>query len=551
MKRKITSAVLVSAILCLAAAGCEEQVPLYREDASSSQSSTLETFNLERSSENSSDESSKAESSIDKSSTNESSMDESSSADIQKMPELSGKTLQEAKKIISDIGLIAVIENEYNDTVKKDIVIKQSLTTGTEFKKGDSITVTVSLGKKEEKKPVAVTEIKLNTHEISIKEGKYSSIYATISPSDANDRNFTWYWSDDNIVDVSTDGTIHAKAVGKATITVKTPNGKSDSCEVTVIPLPESEKPLFREGENIVKYDTVPDTDKVYDEIDALCEKYPDILDQEIISRSEKGSSIRCLTLGTGDKKALVVSGIHSRENITINFTMRCIEEFAESYVRDREYWGYDVRELLSEYTLYFVPMCNPDGLDISTAGAEPLIGYDDFDHDAYKLNANGVNLNRNFPFYWYEQYSEQTLSPGDEQYAGDSAASEKETQAIISLCDENDFLWMLDMHIVGGGIYWRDSGNGEVTDDWKLTNALASKCGLQTFENTADMADYSGGLENWFRYSCDRPGLCVELVSNQAANSVDTYRELNGIFERAVDWDNTKFLFLEAMSVI
>ena len=61
---------------------------------------------------------------------------------------------------------------------------------------------------------------------------------------------------------------------------------------------------------------------------------------------------------------------------------------------------------------LYLVDSMNPDGVANDTRG-----------------NANGVDLNRNFPYNWGP-----LAQPGDWQYAGPSAASEPETQAIVGL---------------------------------------------------------------------------------------------------------------------
>ena len=61
---------------------------------------------------------------------------------------------------------------------------------------------------------------------------------------------------------------------------------------------------------------------------------------------------------------------------------------------------------------LYLVESMNPDGVARNTRG-----------------NANGVDLNRNFPYNWGP-----IGEPGDGQYAGPEAASEPETQAAVAL---------------------------------------------------------------------------------------------------------------------
>jgi protein MpaA len=64
---------------------------------------------------------------------------------------------------------------------------------------------------------------------------------------------------------------------------------------------------------------------------------------------------------------------------------------------------------------LYLVDSMNPDGVA----------------HDV-RHNANGVDLNRNFPYNWGP-----IAEPGNWEYAGPSAASEPETQAMVAFIGE------------------------------------------------------------------------------------------------------------------
>ena len=325
-----------------------------------------------------------------------------------------------------------------------------------------------------------------------------------------------------------------------------------DSSAVREDPSSESEtgkKEISQVEGTIVNANEYYTSEKVYRDMDLLCDRYPGLLSQETIGESNRKKPIVCLKLGKGQQKACVVAGIHAREHITISFTMRCIEEFAEAYQNGSAFGEYDIVDLLNRYTLYLVPMCNPDGTDITNAGEQPLVTVTDFDPDNYKLNANGVNLNRNFPYHWEEQYSDSTLKPGEEKYPGSAAASEPETRALMKLCSENDFLWLLDMHIVGNGIFWRDELNGEIPGDYAFANAIADHSGYQVLSMSTDKTVYSGGLENWFRQTFGRPALCVEMISYEQANLAPTYREYNGYFDQAVNWMQSRNTYLAALT--
>ena len=80
---------------------------------------------------------------------------------------------------------------------------------------------------------VAVTGISLNKTSLTIQNGQTQTITATVSPSNATNKAVTWSTSNGNVASVS-GGKITAKAVGTATITAKTNNGKTATCKVTV-----------------------------------------------------------------------------------------------------------------------------------------------------------------------------------------------------------------------------------------------------------------------------------------------------------------------------
>ena len=79
----------------------------------------------------------------------------------------------------------------------------------------------------------AATSIQLNQTSVTIEVGDTLSLSATISPSNATDKNVTWSSSNTSVAIVS-NGIVMAKSAGSATITVKTSNNKTATCEVTV-----------------------------------------------------------------------------------------------------------------------------------------------------------------------------------------------------------------------------------------------------------------------------------------------------------------------------
>ncbi len=86
---------------------------------------------------------------------------------------------------------------------------------------------------KDEDEFVEVKEITLDITEMTLTEGEYYTLTATITPSNASNQTMEWSTSDDGVATVDS-GNVVAVAEGKATISVTTKNGKTASCAVTV-----------------------------------------------------------------------------------------------------------------------------------------------------------------------------------------------------------------------------------------------------------------------------------------------------------------------------
>lgn len=79
-----------------------------------------------------------------------------------------------------------------------------------------------------------VTGVTLNKSSTTLKKGATEKLTATIQPPEATNKTVTWE-SDKTSVATVSDGTVTAKSVGSANITVKTGDGeKTAKCTVTV-----------------------------------------------------------------------------------------------------------------------------------------------------------------------------------------------------------------------------------------------------------------------------------------------------------------------------
>ena len=81
---------------------------------------------------------------------------------------------------------------------------------------------------------ITPTSVALNKTTLTLDIGRTSNLRATVYPSNAANKKCTWRSSNTSVATVDSNGKVTAKQVGTATITVKTANGKTASCNVTV-----------------------------------------------------------------------------------------------------------------------------------------------------------------------------------------------------------------------------------------------------------------------------------------------------------------------------
>ena len=90
--------------------------------------------------------------------------------------------------------------------------------------------------------PAVPTGVKLNQSSLTLGKGESYGLISTVLPANAKNKTCTWSTSNSSVATVSNTGKVTAKATGTAVITVKTANGKTATCKVTVKPAPTSVK---------------------------------------------------------------------------------------------------------------------------------------------------------------------------------------------------------------------------------------------------------------------------------------------------------------------
>ena len=97
-----------------------------------------------------------------------------------------------------------------------------------------------------------------------------------------------------------------------------------------------------------------------------LVRQYP-FLNIQTVGNSILGDDIWVIKLGKGSKQVFYSAAIHANELITSPVLMKFVEDYAEAYVNNSNLYGYNIRNLFNSVSIYIMPMCNPDGVNLVT----------------------------------------------------------------------------------------------------------------------------------------------------------------------------------------
>ena len=155
----------------------------------------------------------------------------------------------------------------------------------------------------------------------------------------------------------------------------------------------------------------------------SFAQEHPDICRLDTIGFSVKGRLILCLKISDNahqeepEPSFFYSSSIHGDELTGYVLMLRLADYLLDNYGSDEE-----ATRLVDEMQIHINPLSNPDGAyalsDENVSGAT-------------RYNANGIDLNRNYPDFW----------------SGDHSRIEKENQAMIDYVDAHDFVMAVNVH--------------------------------------------------------------------------------------------------------
>ncbi|MGJ9383985.1 M14 family zinc carboxypeptidase [Salipaludibacillus sp. CF4.18] len=250
-------------------------------------------------------------------------------------------------------------------------------------------------------------------------------------------------------------------------------------------------------------------------DIKALKTMYPSLIEEKVIGESVEGRNIVAVKLGNGSKEIMINGSHHAREHMTTNVVMKMLDSYAYAYDRDQKIDGYDVRALLNDVSIWFVPMVNPDGVMLvqeglsSTKNPIKMIGLNNNSRnfDSWKANINGVDLNRQYPALWDNISALNSGGPRSEGFKGYFPLSEPEARAVYNFTNQHNFATAVAYHSSGEVIYSRLRANPQTRS---VTNIVSDKTGYRVIDLSNSSS--GGGFSDWFALEKGQAGITPEI---------------------------------------
>ena len=185
-----------------------------------------------------------------------------------------------------------------------------------------------------------------------------------------------------------------------------------------------------------------------------------------------EGRALTVQRIGTGSRRLLLVGGIHGGYEAN---TVRLMQQLIDHFTAQPD-------DLPPDTALLIVPVANPDGLALG----ENLGG---------RLNADGVDLNRNWDCNWSHDafWRNQRVNPGAQ------AMSEPETQALAALIQAERPAVVLFYHSAAGAIYAGDCdgqhGSAAMAALLGSATGYSYGSGFSAYPVTGTASDWVDGL--------------------------------------------------------
>ena len=248
-------------------------------------------------------------------------------------------------------------------------------------------------------------------------------------------------------------------------------------------------------------------------------------LENGILGYSVLGKEIPFIRFGKGEKKVIITGAHHGKEWITSMLNMELLCVLSSMYKEKKRYGETDICEFFNHNSLYFVPMVNPDGVNLCINGLTEdipiftrsrLIGMNSMSEefiDKWQANIQGVDLNHNYDALFEKgkalAFADGVYGPCASRYSGEHPESEPETQGIVAFTKEINPDIVIAYHSQGEEIFYKFNGYHALGADM-LAETLSRETGYALIE--ADGMTDCSGYKDWVIEKFNIPAFTIEV---------------------------------------
>lgn len=260
---------------------------------------------------------------------------------------------------------------------------------------------------------------------------------------------------------------------------------------------------------------------EMLEQLDAMHAKFPNLITERTrIGNHTTTGGNRIYWLKISDNpgaeesepEVLYTALHHAREPNSLAQLIFYMWYLLENYEQDEE-----IRYLLDNTALYFIPCVNPDGY-LFNQEIEPDGG------GLWRKNRRvledgfvGVDLNRNYGFQWGFNNAGSSPNPQSDVYRGTAPFSEVETRAVRDFCQDHNFRVALNCHTYGKllvhpwGYLDTPTSDADIFTNWAelytMQNNYLAGTGTETVGYTVN-----GDADDWMYGAADIISMTPEV---------------------------------------
>ncbi|MBU5449423.1 M14 family zinc carboxypeptidase [Acetivibrio sp. MSJd-27] len=250
--------------------------------------------------------------------------------------------------------------------------------------------------------------------------------------------------------------------------------------------------------ENYINYNY----DKLSADLNRLQDTYP-FLNVCTFGKSVQKRELFRIRMGKGKKYIHLNGAHHGMEWITSALLVQFISDISNCAFFGEPFLGENASRLLSDCTLDIVPMVNPDGVEYSQCHKQLN----------WQSNANGVDLNHNYPAKFYEgkllEEEAEIFGPCASRFSGYHPLDQPETYSMSKLICSRVPDMVIAFHSQGKEIYYEFDGRHH-KDALKIARQLADAAGYEV-SIPSGFTSYSG-MKDWVIDRFLIPAFTVEV---------------------------------------